>query len=86
MVSTRAVTFPCDNFPHHGVYIAPGIKLSNTNSARLSGVAFLFRKRLKPYFEQIHVEYENMIVLQISSQLFSLNSGDWCLPPFLPIG
>ncbi len=85
LVETFSKTFPSLLFPLHDVFIVPGVKLTDAVTARLSGgVVLLIRKELGKYVEQVTVEYDNIIVIKLSKDLFGTNTPIVLLGVYLP--
>ena len=67
------------------MFIVAGVKLTDAVTARLSGgVVLLIRKELGKYIEQITVEYDNIIVIKLSKDLFGTNTPVVPLAVYLP--
>ena len=85
IVETFATTFPSSLFPLYDVFVAPGVKLSEADTARLSGgVALLVKKELGKFVKQVKVEYDNMIVLKLASNLFGTDTPVVLLGVYIP--
>ena len=58
-------------FPNHTVFTSPAIKISNTAVGRLSGgVILLIKKNLMKYVQRVPVNYDNIIAIKLSKELF----------------
>ena len=62
-------------FHYMTFFYVPGVTLTDATTARPSGgVALLVRKELSPFVFQIHTEYDNVIILKLSSELLGTGS------------
>ena len=67
--------FPSLLFLLYYVFLMPGVKLTDATTVRLSGgVALLVRKELSHFIDQIHTEYDNVIILKLSKELLGTES------------
>ena len=67
------------------MFHVPGVRLTDATSARLSGgVALLVREELSPFVRQIHTEYDNVIILKLSSELLGTGSDVVLLGSYVP--
>ena len=70
LTETFTESVPDDMFPNHDVYVAPGIKLSDSVFGRLcGGVACLIKKSLKPFVTNISLDYSNVLAFRIDHAL-----------------
>ena len=85
LVETFSNTFPSLLFPLYDVFLVPGVKLTDANTARLSGgVALLVRKELSRFVDRIHTEYDNVIILKLSKELLGTESEVVLLGSYTP--
>jgi hypothetical protein len=87
LVETFACSFPnADSwFPNHKTFIVPGVKLSDSTTGRLSGGLFLLiKKELVEYIDSFHVEYDNMIAIKMSKELFNTEVPVVLIGVYLP--
>jgi hypothetical protein len=84
-VETFATKCPSHLFPEHDVFVIPGVRLSEGIAARLSGgLTLLVKKELSKYIKQIHVEYDSIVVVKMSSELFTSDSPVILIGVYLP--
>ena len=63
----------------------PGVKLTDVTTSRLSGgVALLVRKKSSHFVDQIHAEYDNVVVLKLSKELLGTESEVMLLGSYIP--
>lgn len=85
IVETFSGTFPSSLFPDHDVFVVPGVRLSESVTARLSGgVALLVRKEFSRYVEHIEIEYDNFIAMKVDGQLVGSSADLILLGVYLP--
>ena len=85
LVETFALSIPSHLFPEHDVIITPGVRLTEAVTARLSGgLALRVKKQWSSFVEQVHVEYDNMIVLKVSKDLLGTEKPVVLLGVYLP--
>ena len=78
LVETFSNTFPSLLFPLHDM-------LTDANTTRLlGGVALLVKKELSPSVCQIHTEYDNVIILKLSSDRLGTESNGVLLGSYVP--
>ena len=78
-------TFPSLLVPLRDVFHVPGVRLTVATTARLSvSVALLVRKELSPFVCQIHTEYDNVIILKLSSERLGTESNGVLLGSYVP--
>ena len=85
LIETFSNTFPSLLFPLYDVFLVPGVKLTDATTARLSGgVALLVRKELSHFVDEIHTEYDNVIILKLSKELLGTESEVVLLGSYTP--
>ena len=85
LTETFTSKFPDHLFPLHKVFVSDGVKLSDAPTARLcGGIAMLVRKTFEPFINQIHMEYDNCVVLKLSSELTGFYSDCVLIGIYLP--
>ena len=85
LVETFVQTDPERLFVTHDVFVCPGLKLSESIHGRLcGGLAFLVKKELKKYIEQIHLELDNFIAFRISRDLLGFEKDCVVIGVYLP--
>ncbi|KAK7487243.1 hypothetical protein BaRGS_00021471, partial [Batillaria attramentaria] len=77
--------FPSQLFPLHDVYIAAGVKVSDSVTGRLSGgVVLLVRKEFSPLVKHVTVEYDNIVVVKLSKDMLGSVTDIMLLGVYLP--
>ena len=75
LTETFSNTFPSLLFPLYDAFSVSGVKLTDATTARLSGgVALLVRKEMSHFVDQIHTEYDNVIIWKLSKELLGTES------------
>ena len=70
LTETFTSNFPVHLFPMHDAFVSNGVKLSDAPTARLcGGIAVLVKKEFVSFINRIDMEYDNCVVLKLSSQL-----------------
>jgi len=75
--------FQLNTFPDFVVFQAPAKKICK-QGRRSGGIIVLVRKCYSKYFHRRRVEYENIIVLEMSGQLLSMNKPVMCIFAYIP--
>ena len=72
-------------FPTYDIFHVSAVKLTDALTARHSGgVALLVRKEFSRYIEQFRTEYDNIVVLKLSKELFGTESDIVLLGTYVP--
>ena len=82
---TFSADFPSHLFPMYDVFISPGVRLTDSATARLSGgVAMLIKKQFANVVTRIHVELDNCIVLKLCKRFMGLTVDTILIGLYLP--
>ena len=82
---TFSFDFPSHLFPIYDVFISPGVRLTDSATARLSGgVAMLIKKQFANVVTRIHVELDNCIVLKLCKRFMGLTADTILIGLYLP--
>ena len=82
---TFSADFPSHLFPMYDVFISPGVRLTDSATARLSGgVAMLIKKQFANVVTRIHVELDNCIVLKLCKRFMGLTADTILIGLYLP--
>ena len=85
LTETFTESVPEDMFPNHDIYVAPGIKLSESVFGRLcGGVACLIKKSLTPFVTYIYLDYNNMLAFKIDHALLGTSQDCILLGAYIP--
>ena len=87
LTETFSTCFPVHLFSLHDVVVSPGVRLTDSKTARLSGgVALLVRKKkLNSFVKHVRVEFDNCVTLKLLKELTGMTVDcvliGMCLPP-----
>lgn len=85
LTETFTLSFPSHLFDQYTVFTSPGIRLSDSTTARLSGgIAILVKKTYSDFVKRIHVEYDSCIVLKLSGKLTGLSVDCMLIGIYIP--
>ena len=72
-------------FPLHDVFVSPGVRLTASKTARLSGgAALLVRKKLNSFVKHVRVEFDNCVTLKLLKELTGMTVGCVLIGMYLP--
>jgi hypothetical protein len=85
LTETFSTDFPSHLFPLFDVFISPGVKLSDSVTARLSGgVVILIKKQCATIVKRIHVEIDNCVAFKLPKELTGLSTNCVLIGLYLP--
>ena len=82
MVETFVGTFTSTLFPSFTSFVSPAKKLSH-HGRRSGGVIVLVRNVLMRYVKQIEVDYDNVIILEVSKELLGTDANVFVVNTYL---
>ena len=82
MVETFVDTFTSTLFPSFTSFVSPAKKLSH-HGRRSGGVIVLVRNVLMRFIKQIEVDYDNVIILEVSKELLSTDANVFVVSTYL---
>ena len=71
LTETFSTCFPVHLFPLHDVFVSPGVRLTDSKTARLSGgVALLVRRKKHfSFVKHVRVEFDNCVTPKLLKEL-----------------